>query len=79
MRAVKTDEPRGIKYLADQAYEFFRPSWRVIVYVYIGRPDGAKGEWNDIETFVEIKPVVFANAVQVVGTVETKTATQDNA
>lgn len=79
MRAVKTDEPRGIKYLADQAFEFFCPSWRGIVYVYIGRPNGAKGEWNDIDTFVEIKPVVFANAVQVVGTVETKAATQDNA
>ena len=68
LRAVKTDEPEGIKYLADQLFDFFCASWRGIAYVYIGKPNGATGEWNDIKTFTEIKPVVFASAVQVVNT-----------
>jgi len=66
MKAVKTDEPEGIKYLAKQAFDFFCPTWRGIAYVYIGLPAGQSGEWDDKSTFTEIKPVVFANAVKVI-------------
>ena len=72
MKAVKTDEPEGIKYLAKQAFDFFCPSWRGVAYLYIGKPLASgdegyvAGAWNDIATFTEIKPVVFANAVQIV-------------
>ena len=72
MKAVKTDEPEGIKYLAKQAFDFFCPAWRGIAYVYIGEPDGATGEWNDKSTFTEITPIAFATPVAVVGTVATK-------
>jgi hypothetical protein len=65
MKAVKTDEPEGIKYLAKQAFDFFCPTWRGIAYVYIGLPNGQSGEWDDKSTFTEIKPAVFANAVKV--------------
>lgn len=67
MKGVKTDEPEGIKYLGKQAFDFFCPTWRGIAYVYIGKPAGSAGEWNDITTFTEIKPAVFATAVQIVG------------
>lgn len=72
MKAVKTDEPEGIKYLGKQGFDFFCPTWRGIAYVYIGKPlaNGdagyVEGAWNDIATFTEIKPNVFAKAVQVV-------------
>jgi hypothetical protein len=69
MNAVKTDEPEGIKYLGKQAFDFFCPTWRGIAYVYIGKPEGTTGAWNDINTFTEIKPAVFAKAVTVVGEV----------
>lgn len=73
MKAVKTDEPEGIKYLAKQAFDFACPSWRGIAYIYLGKPAGnGNGEWNDIQTFTEIKPVVFSKAVTVLGTVTTK-------
>jgi hypothetical protein len=75
MRAVKTDEPEGIKYLAKQAFDFFCPSWRGIAYVYIGNPADVYGDgkvaanaWANPATFTEITPVVFAKAVQVVNT-----------
>lgn len=66
MKAVKTDEPEGIKYLAKQAFDFFCPSWRGIAYVYIGTPAGRVGDWDDVNTFTKIDPVVFASAVHVV-------------
>ena len=66
MKAVKTDEPEGVKYLAKQAFDFFCPSWRGIAYVYIGTPAGGAGEWNHIDTFTKIEPVVYAEAVHVV-------------
>jgi hypothetical protein len=67
MKAVKTDEPEGIKYLAKQAFDFFCPSWRGIAYVYIGTPTGnGDGEWNDIQTFTKITPISFAQPVHVV-------------
>ena len=68
MKAVKTDEPEGIKYLAKQAFDFFCPTWRGIAYLYIGKPAGSVGNWDDINTFTELKPTVFASAVQIVGT-----------
>lgn len=75
MKAVKTDEPEGIKYLAKQAFDFFCPSWRGVAYIYIGPKaalTGSAGDWNDVNSFTEVKPVVFTKAVTVVGTVETK-------
>ena len=78
MKAVKTDEPEGIKYLAKQAFDFFCPSWRGIAYVYIGKPDGVKasGAWNDPDTFTPIVPVAFATPVAITsGTVTTNTTT----
>ena len=66
MKAVKTDEPEGIKYLAKQAFDFFCPSWRGIAYVYIGTPNGSSGDWNDVSTFTKITPVTFATPVQIV-------------
>ena len=68
LKAVKTDEPEGIKYLGKQAFDFFCPSWRGIAYVYIGLPAGEAGHWDDVTTFTEITPVVYANAVQVINT-----------
>jgi hypothetical protein len=58
MKAVKTDEPEGIKYLAKQAFAFFCPAWRGVAYLYLGVPAGAAGTWNDPATFTEITPVV---------------------
>lgn len=72
MKAVKTDDPEGIKYLGKQAFDFFCPSWRGIAYVYIGKPAGSSGDWDDPATFTKITPIAFANPVSVVGTVTTK-------
>lgn len=75
MKAVKTDEPEGIKYLAKQAFDFFCPSWRGIAYIHIGKPTGTAGSgaWNDPNTFTKITPVAYAKPVSVVGTVTTET------
>lgn len=74
MKAVKTDEPEGIKYLGKQAFDFFCPTWRGVAYIHIGKPAGVKasGTWDDPDTFDEIKPMAFAKAVSVVNTVTTK-------
>src|SRR5699024_124597 len=74
MKAVKTDEPEGIKYLGKQAFDFFCPSWRGIAYIYIGKPGGTAGSgtWDDPNTFSEVVPIAFANPVTVVGTVTTE-------
>ena len=37
MKAVKTEEPEGIKYLAKQAFNFACPAWRGVAYIYIPR------------------------------------------
>ena len=66
MDVVKTDEPKGVKYLFEQAFDFFCPSWRGIAYIYLGKPAGKKGDWDDITTFTEIKTVAFAKPVQIV-------------
>ena len=73
MKAVKTDDPEGIKYLGKQAFDFFCPSWRGVVYIHIGKPAGVKasGTWDDPDTFTEITPIAFAKAVSVVNTVTT--------
>lgn len=84
MKAVKTDEPEGIKYLAKQAFDFFCPTWRGVAYVYIGNPadvydDGsnAANAWANPASFTEIKPAVFAKAVQVVNTAENPVNTKE--
>ena len=73
MKAVKTDEPEGIKYLGKQAFDFFCPTWRGVAYIHIGKPAGVKasGTWDDPDTFTEITPIAFAKAVSVVNTVTT--------
>ena len=73
MKAVKTDEPEGIKYLAKQAFDFFCPSWRGIAYIHIGKPAGVEdsGTWDDPNTFTKITPVAYAKPVSVVGEVTT--------
>ena len=64
MKAVKTDEPEGIKYLGKEAFDFFCPSWRGVAYIYIGNPadvysaSDATTAWANPATFTEIKPVV---------------------
>lgn len=71
MKAVKTDEPEGIKYLAKQAFDFFCPNWRGVAYIYIGTPTGSGGAWDDPSTFTKITPVAYAKPVSVVGTITT--------
>lgn len=66
MKAVKTDEPEGIKYLAKQAFDFYCPCWRGVAYLYIGKPAGASKAWDEAATFTEIRPVVYAEAVKVI-------------
>lgn len=66
MKAVKTDEPEGIKYLAKQAFDFFCPSWRGIAYIYIGKPAGSGGDWDDPATYTEVIPKAIAKAVTIV-------------
>ena len=83
MKAVKTDDPEGVKYLGKQAFDFFCPSWRGVAYIYIGNPADdydttnadtkKKTEWANPATFTEIKPVAFATAVEVVNGAEPAT------
>lgn len=76
MKAVKTDEPEGIKYLAKQAFDFFCPSWRGVAYIYIGDEaalNGEAGDWNELASFTKVNPVVFTKAVTIIGTVTTTT------
>lgn len=73
MKAVKTDDPEGVKYLGKQAFDFFCPSWRGIAYVLIGNPadiysaGDATTHWANPSTFTEIRPVVNLAAYHVVG------------
>lgn len=68
MKAVKTDEPEGIKYLGKQAFDFFCPTWRGVAYIHIGVPTGTKGskKWNDPDTFTPIIPMAFGKPVTIV-------------
>lgn len=79
MKAVKTDDPEGIKYLGKQAFDFFCPSWRGIAYIHIGVPTGVKGSdtWNDPDTFTPITPIAFAHAVRVVNNAEAPVITDE--
>ena len=83
MKAVKTDEPEGIEYLGKQGFDFFCPTWRGIAYVYVGDPatiyaqDNNANAWANPATFTEIKPNVFAKAVQVVNTVANPVKTDE--
>jgi len=65
MKAVKTDDPEGVKYLGKQAFDFFCPSWRGISYLRIGTPAGTAGDgtWDDPNTYTRITPVVFPKAI----------------
>lgn len=65
MKAVKTDEPEGIKYLAKQAFDFFCPSWRGVAYLRLGKPQGTSsdGTWDDPDTYTEIVPIAYATPI----------------
>lgn len=63
MKAVKTEEPEGIKYLGKEAFDFFCPVWQGVTYLYLGTPAGATGAWDDVTTFTKITPVVFPKVV----------------
>ena len=75
MKAVKTDDPEGIKYLGKQAFDFFCPSWRGIAYIMIGNPadfydsGDASTAWANPSTFTEIAPVLNLPAMHTVATV----------
>lgn len=68
LKAVKTDDPEGVKYLGKQAFDFFCPSWRGIAYVMIGDPSDIYNAsdpttaWANPATFTKITPVVNLEA-----------------
>lgn len=71
MKAVKTDDPEGIKYLGKQAFDFFCPSWRGIAYIMIGNPATVYNvadpttAWANPATFTAITPVLNLGAFNV--------------
>ena len=87
MKAVKTDDPEGIKYLGKQAFDFFCPSWRGVAYIFIGTEEelntiyaggaDSKNAWANPATFTPITPVAFASAVQVVNKAENPVITDE--
>lgn len=74
MKAVKTDDPEGVKYLGKQAFDFFCPSWRGIAYIMIGNPADyydaldASTAWANPSTFTEIVPVLNLDAMYTIET-----------
>ena len=72
MKAVKSDDPEGVKYLGKQAFDFFCPSWRGIAYVLIGNPadfydeSDATTHWANPETFTEVVPVANLHVIGLV-------------
>lgn len=80
MRAVKTDDPEGVKYLGKQAFDFFCPSWRGIAYIYIGDPadiynvGDATTHWANPATFTRIDPVLNLSAIHAIEAEATPTA-----
>ena len=87
MKAVKTDDPEGIKYLGKQAFDFFCPSWRGIAYIFIGTEEeldaiynggaDAKNTWANKATFTKVDPIAFATAVQVVNNIANPVITDE--
>ena len=78
MKAVKTDDPEGVKYLGKQAFDFFCPSWRGIAYIMIGNPADFYSAadpttaWANPTTFTEISPVVNFATVNVANIADAK-------
>lgn len=78
IRTEKTFLPEGITYAGDELFDYACASWRGIAYIYFGNPaavydaDKPETKWANPATFTQITPVVYAQAVQVVGTVATK-------
>ena len=74
MKAVKTDDPEGVKYLGKQGFDFYCPSWRGIAYIFIGNPadyydaDDATTAWANPATFTEITPVLNLPAIHNIET-----------
>ena len=74
MKAVKTDDPEGVKYLGKQAFDFFCPSWRGIAYIMIGNPadyyddSDASTAWANPATFTEIVPVLNLDVMYTIQT-----------
>lgn len=71
MKAVKTDDPEGVKYLGKQGFDFFCPSWRGIAYIMIGDPGDIYDEmdtttyWANPLTFTKITPVLNLGAINI--------------
>lgn len=69
---LEEKRPKGIIYQGRQRFDVNVADWRSIAYVYLGRPAGASGEWDDINHFTEIVPqATVVKPVTIVGTVET--------
>lgn len=61
--------PYGISYDGRQRFDINSASWRGIAYVYIGKPAGAAGAWDNIDNFTEITPAAtIVKEVRVVNT-----------
>lgn len=71
MDVERTKDPKGVKYLATQAFDFFCPCWCGTTFIMFGNPadfyDAADAStaWANPTTFTEVVPVVYAKAVQV--------------
>lgn len=71
MNVESKKNPYGISYDARQRFDVNCASWRGVAYVYIGKPAGASGNWDDVSTFTEIKTsAAVAKDVKVVNASE---------
>lgn len=71
---LEEKRPKGIIYQGRQRFDVNVADWRSIAYVYLGKPAGASGAWDDITHFTQIVPqATVVKPVTIVGTVETTT------
>ena len=69
---IEQKRPAGIVYDARQRFDINCATWRGIAYLYLGKPAGSTGQWNDPNTFTQIVPSeTIVKPVSIVGTVET--------
>lgn len=70
----ETKRPKGITYMGRQRFDINSASWRGIAYIYLGKPAGASGKWDNISNFTQLVPSeTIVRPVSVVGTVTTTT------
>lgn len=75
LEVIEQKRPAGIVYDARQRFDINCATWRGIAYLYIGKPAGSSGKWDDPSTFTQIVPSeTIVKPVSVVGTVETSAA-----